>query len=206
MQTTRIIIYLTVMQTTRIITPDSDAIDEDYYTWQWCKRQSITPYSDRIITPYSDANDEDYYTWEWRKTNDKDFYRAVSHTSGSTMFLSLSFSFSVTLGQGHTNDTWYPRLNVNHTLANTSPAAKETLWTYEAIHAVKSLAEEAGTHLGWNHLCFKGIGLLFFFLHTALRLLKPRGLLGTGSPGRPPQLSHSFWALFFKVTLRLQRP
>ena len=30
---------------------------------------------------------------------------------------------------------------------------------------------------------------------VALRLQKPSGLLGTGSPGRPPRLSHSSWAL-----------
>ena len=31
--------------------------------------------------------------------------------------------------------------------------------------------------------------------HDALRPERPYGLLGTGSPGRPPRLSHSSWAL-----------
>ena len=31
--------------------------------------------------------------------------------------------------------------------------------------------------------------------NVALRPQRPRGLLGTGSPGRPPRLSHSSWAL-----------
>ena len=30
--------------------------------------------------------------------------------------------------------------------------------------------------------------------NAALRPQRPYGLLGTGSPGRPPRLSHSFWA------------
>ena len=32
-------------------------------------------------------------------------------------------------------------------------------------------------------------------LNVALRPQRPQGLIGTGSPGRPPQLSHSSWAL-----------
>ena len=31
--------------------------------------------------------------------------------------------------------------------------------------------------------------------NVALRLQKPQDVLGTGSPGRPPRLSHSCWAL-----------
>ena len=33
----------------------------------------------------------------------------------------------------------------------------------------------------------------------ALRPQKPWGLLGTGSPGRPPRLSHSSWALLLRL-------
>ena len=40
---------------------------------------------------------------------------------------------------------------------------------------------------------------------VALRPSRPYGLLGTGSPGRPPRLSHSSWALFFSIALRPQR-
>ena len=35
----------------------------------------------------------------------------------------------------------------------------------------------------------------FFFHNVALRPLRPYRLLGTGSPGRPPRLSHSSWAV-----------
>ena len=42
-----------------------------------------------------------------------------------------------------------------------------------------------------------------FFFNVALRPLRLNGLLGTGSPGRPPQLSHSCWALTF---LHLPKP
>ena len=38
---------------------------------------------------------------------------------------------------------------------------------------------------------------LKFKFNVALRLQRPYGLLGTGSPGRPPRLSHSSCALIF---------
>ena len=45
--------------------------------------------------------------------------------------------------------------------------------------------------------------------NVALRPQRPYGLLGTGSQGQPPRLSHSSWALTvcqFNVDLRPQRP
>ena len=49
--------------------------------------------------------------------------------------------------------------------------------------------------------CYSCVTPAFFFVWNsvrfslALRPQKPSGLLGTGSPGRPPRLSHSTWAL-----------
>ena len=50
-----------------------------------------------------------------------------------------------------------------------------------------------------------------FFCNVALRPKRPNGLLWTGSPARPPRLSHSSqalgsWFFVFSAALRPQRP
>ena len=43
-------------------------------------------------------------------------------------------------------------------------------------------------------------------VEVLLYVLRNCRLIRDGSPGRPPRLSHSSWALFFNVALRTQRP
>ena len=43
-----------------------------------------------------------------------------------------------------------------------------------------------------------------FKFSVALRPQRPYGLLGTGSPGRPPRLSHSTWALRRECGVQVQ--
>ena len=45
--------------------------------------------------------------------------------------------------------------------------------------------------------------LMNLWANAALRSQKQWGLLGTGSPGRPPQFSHSSWALRDRVSMLL---
>ena len=47
----------------------------------------------------------------------------------------------------------------------------------------------------WQSSTMKERRLMMFNFRVALRPQKPYGLLATGSPGRPPRLSHSSWPL-----------
>ena len=72
--------------------------------------------------------------------------------------------------------------------------------TLPAAGCPKSKTEPQGPTQGWA-----------FFFSVASRPQRPYGQLGTGSPGRPPRLSHSPRVLTadvfeFSVALRLQRP
>ena len=56
--------------------------------------------------------------------------------------------------------------------------------------STETITEEQGRGAQDGHLDFHTAPELHVF-YVALRPQRPQGLLGTGSPGRPPPLSHS---------------